>query len=495
VARCQLSFTGDVWEMEDQRNWTDSSFKTFCTPLAQPFPVEIAAGTEVVQEVILKVELINTSKTATLGLENPQKLKIASHPLGRQKREFLGELGHLPEAGVDEIITFQISPTPLTLPRWGFADAGGRLHAGEADLLRPLGAAHLRFDLKMSALNWPDQLTDAMANAQAIGTKLELAIHFTTDFQAELGTLGQRLAGQSLPVALVWAVDQASRTSTTELVAATAEPLRALFPGALVGGGTDANFAEFNRRRFPPAGLDFVTFAVNPQVHAFDNQTLVENLEAQADVLATAAHLYPDKQLVISPITLRPRFNVVATGPEPEPAENELPSPVDERQMSLFAAGWTLGSLAALARAGGQAATYYQTVGWQGLIQGEAAPARPQLFAAQPGDVFPVYHLFRFLASWDGDLRAVLEVVSSHPQRFSGLYLQSGGRGCLLLASHHPEPLTIRLAGHPFTGWKFLDETNADHARRTPAFWEAIGWQEIIENQVILLPYALAILR
>jgi hypothetical protein len=168
---------------------------------------------------------------------------------------------------------------------------------------------------------------------------------------------------------------------------------------------------------------------------------------------------------------------------------------VDERQMSLFAAGWTLGSLAALARAGGLAATYYQTVGWQGLIQGEAAPARPELFAAQPGDVFPVYHLFRFLASWDGDLRAVLEVVSSHPQRFSGLYLQSGGRGCLLLASHHPAPLTIRLAERPFTAWKFLDETNADQARRNPAFWEAIGWQEIIENQVILLPHGLAILR
>ena len=30
--------TGDVFEMEDQRNWTDASFKTYCTPLRQPFP-------------------------------------------------------------------------------------------------------------------------------------------------------------------------------------------------------------------------------------------------------------------------------------------------------------------------------------------------------------------------------------------------------------------------------------------------------------------------
>ena len=37
-------FEGDVFETEDQRNWTDASFKTFCTPLRLPFPVEVPAG-------------------------------------------------------------------------------------------------------------------------------------------------------------------------------------------------------------------------------------------------------------------------------------------------------------------------------------------------------------------------------------------------------------------------------------------------------------------
>jgi hypothetical protein len=26
-----MCYTGDIFEMEDQRNWTDASFKTFCT--------------------------------------------------------------------------------------------------------------------------------------------------------------------------------------------------------------------------------------------------------------------------------------------------------------------------------------------------------------------------------------------------------------------------------------------------------------------------------
>ena len=51
-----LRFEGDVFETEDQRNWIDGSFKTFCTPLRLPFPVEIASGTRVRQAVALTIE-------------------------------------------------------------------------------------------------------------------------------------------------------------------------------------------------------------------------------------------------------------------------------------------------------------------------------------------------------------------------------------------------------------------------------------------------------
>ena len=37
-----IQFEGEVFEMEDQRNWTDASFKTYSTPLELPFPVELA---------------------------------------------------------------------------------------------------------------------------------------------------------------------------------------------------------------------------------------------------------------------------------------------------------------------------------------------------------------------------------------------------------------------------------------------------------------------
>lgn len=52
----RLDFEGEMFETEDQRNWTDASFKTYGTPLELPFPVEIRSGTQVEQKVIFRVE-------------------------------------------------------------------------------------------------------------------------------------------------------------------------------------------------------------------------------------------------------------------------------------------------------------------------------------------------------------------------------------------------------------------------------------------------------
>jgi hypothetical protein len=38
----RIDFEGDRFEMEDQRNWTDASFKTYSTPLDLPFPLRCA---------------------------------------------------------------------------------------------------------------------------------------------------------------------------------------------------------------------------------------------------------------------------------------------------------------------------------------------------------------------------------------------------------------------------------------------------------------------
>lgn len=47
--------SGDVFEMEDQRNWSDASFKTYNRPLAWPCPYVIGAGERIEQRIELRV--------------------------------------------------------------------------------------------------------------------------------------------------------------------------------------------------------------------------------------------------------------------------------------------------------------------------------------------------------------------------------------------------------------------------------------------------------
>ena len=52
----EVIFNGETFEMEDQRNWTDGSFKTYCTPLSLPFPIKIHEGETIKQSIKLNLK-------------------------------------------------------------------------------------------------------------------------------------------------------------------------------------------------------------------------------------------------------------------------------------------------------------------------------------------------------------------------------------------------------------------------------------------------------
>jgi hypothetical protein len=262
------------------------------------------------------------------------------------------------------------------------------------------------------------------------------------------------------------------------------------------GAGTNAYFAEFNRGRPPIEALDLACYSMNPQVHAVDNATLVETLEAQRGTVESAKQFVGKLPLAISPITLKPRFNPAATGPEPQPAPGELPSQVDVRQMSLFGAGWTLGSIKNLAASGTASLTYYETTGWRGVMETEPGSALPQKFRSIPGGVFPVYHVLADLGEFQSG--SVISCISSDALSVEGLALQKGDRICLLLANLTSKLQYVKILNSKFRGYirvKRLDESTAEEAMRSPElFGSKPGLlQQVAANQIeiSLLPYAL----
>jgi hypothetical protein len=239
--------------------------------------------------------------------------------------------------------------------------------------------------------------------------------------------------------------------------------------------GTNANFAELNEAPPPLSLLDGICFAAHPQEHAFDNRTLVENLEGLAAVVESARALAAGRVLAITPVTLRRRVNPYATGPAPQPEPGELPPRVDVRQLSLFGAGWTLGSLKYLAANGVASLTYYETTGWLGVMETEEGAPLPDRFPSRAGTVFPLYHVLCDLAEFGPG--AVLAGRSSAPLVLDGFAVRQDGITRALLANFtgRPQAVTVEGLGRRVR-LRHLDETNAERAMAAPeAFREEAG--------------------
>ncbi len=64
-------------------------------------------------------------------------------------------------------------------------------------------------------------------------------------------------------------------------------------------------FAELNRNRPSIRRFDFVTYAITPQVHVFDNISLVENLSAQLETVKSTRHFVNQIGIHISSVNLK----------------------------------------------------------------------------------------------------------------------------------------------------------------------------------------------
>jgi hypothetical protein len=388
-------FHGDIFETEDQRNWTDASFKTYCTPLDLPFPVEVKQGTKIEQMVILAL-----ASTALSPASKPSAIKQ------------------------NDVVTIRLeegaSPTPLPAIGLCMASQGEQLTENEITRLRLLNLSHMRADLRFDG-DWQARFQQAAQEARALETKLELALHLPHEPQDILREVITALEENAPSIARFLIFSQGEKVTSE----ATARAARAVLGshGAPLVSGTDFYFTEVNRQHPPIDLLDGICFSITPQVHAFDDMSLIENLEMQATVIENARRLF-GLPIHISPVTFKKRSNPDATAAEGQNVSDELPSDVDPRQMSLFGAAWTLGSLKTLCEAGAASLTYYETTGMKGVMQRENAIPHPQ-FPVPSNCVFPLFHVF---ADWlrDGG-------------EFESLYASSEQITAFHLMRHHTE--------------------------------------------------------
>jgi D-apionolactonase len=402
------------------------------------------------------------------------------------------------QASPNPKLTFSIGEVPsVPLPRLGLgmASHGQPLSQKEIDYLKMLNLFHLRVDLKLSSPAWPSLLREATIEAEALDVDLEMAVFLTDNAAAELRGLISELGRANAPVCTWLIFHEGERSVSEKWIQLARAILGACNPSAKIGSGTDAYFYQLNQYRPPVGALDLVSYSVHPQEHTFDNKSLAETLEVQGETVRSARRFIGQLPLAISPITLKPRFNPNATGPLTEPGPDELPSQVDVRQMSLFGAGWTLGSLKYLSEIGVESLTYYETTGWRGVVEKETGSPLPAKFHSLPGAVFPLFHVLADAGDFAGGV--VLPASSSDPLKVNGLVLGKAERRRILLANLTAERLPVEVNGLGESVWlRDLNENNVEFAMASPLDYRGRHGSRIQTTrgilEIMLLPFALA---
>jgi hypothetical protein len=307
--RVGIAMEGDVFEMEDQRNWSDASFKTYCRPLSLPRPYDVAAGETIRQRIVLSAraeDSVAPAGGAPVPITARMPQVMLAHETGLSDLDALDRFPGVP-------VLFRLTHrTP------------------EAELRAIAGREGTALEIVFEDLAGLHAL---IARAKDAGLRPVRVVALPAGYLRSHQPEGPWPAGAAPGDAIA--------------------PLRAGFPAAAVGGGSLTNFTELNRCRPDPEAIDFVTFGNTALVHAADDLSVWQTLEALPDIFATAREIAGGKPLHLGLLSIGMRSNPYGAAVAPNPDRLRLPMAMeDPRQDAGFAAAYAVAVLARAAAAG-----------------------------------------------------------------------------------------------------------------------------------------------
>jgi len=330
----QAQLFGEDYELEDQRNNADASFKTYSRSNLMPRPYVLRQGQPWTREVHLcLLDPPPGAAPPALALRLPWPVPQDATPTMRLGLAITPDMTRDPSAWVLAMLA-QWRPAFLHLTLWPDTPNAAVDVSGLRHLLQAAGAS-LRLDLcGREGLGYggtPD------ADCLALAQQLALA-----------GVVPVFVAAMPCGV-------QAARL------------LRSLFPASAIGGGTPHFFAQLNRLEVS-GGEDFMGFTVCPIVHGADDDSVMDGLQSLSSLLETARRRHPARDWHLGPSSLSARASPLGRQPLSDGQSRVALASRDPRSRGLFGAAWLVGHLAEAARGGVKALSLPPLVGEDGLF-------------------------------------------------------------------------------------------------------------------------------
>ncbi|MDH7792384.1 hypothetical protein [Ochrobactrum sp. AN78] len=370
-------FEGDIFEMEDHRNWSDASFKTYSRPIGLPYPYLLDQEVPAVQSVEVSICDDGGSDIAFEAIEVPQvkgqKLPAFGLPFD--------SLQAVENAMPHSEALAEIAPARVLL-RYDFTkETNNSSLSSLARLLEVIGAS-----LEIQAI---------LASGDIDGADKELAslaklIGYASIHVSEISAFA-KIDEQSFQPGEV----RPDHPSEEAILAG----LRKYFPRARHGSGTPAFFTEFNRKRPDRTLADYFTFTTTPSVHAADDASILETLQSLPHILNSARLLVGDKPLRVGPTGIGARINPYGpTLTNNDFSAREGMAAQDPRQRGLFAAAWHVGYLAQLASWSVERFSFGAATGPFGLISTRQTGSRTIWDEWPDGSLYPLFYVAKWIS-------------------------------------------------------------------------------------------------
>ena len=337
TSEIEIRFEGDLFQMEDQRAFTDASFKTFSTPLELPWPVMVEAGTRIHQAVhvrtVARSRVPGAATRARRRRAHAQAIEVGGAHAPRPR---IGTELPPPEVEVDGVV----------------------------DALRAL-----RLDYLRAVVDGSDPGPD-IKRAADLAARLGLPVALGIVARAGDGGVARALrivVASGMHLDRVSAFDTLRHTTPAPLLGDLRDALRREGLDVAAGGGSRGYVYQLVLDGVPP-DVGFVEYPVNPQVHARDGRSILESVASLPATVTTARELGGNAPVHVAPASMRPLFNPDLIDGEAEPGPGELPSRYDHRQADGLPAVWTLETLAGLTSEGVSSVSVHEAAGWGGLI-------------------------------------------------------------------------------------------------------------------------------
>ena len=472
--KASVRFDGDTWEMEDHRNWTDASFETYVRPLALPWPYTLKAG-----------EPVRQSVTVTLSGSAPKSAKSSAAKaidikLGAPTRSSL-------------------QPVGLGMPAEEIDHAIKRL-----DLLKRAAPRFLQCQFDPREKHGAKELYGYRVLCEQTGADcvLEVVVESLDDYKGELARLAALVKDSGLKLAAIAVCPVGDLKSVLpggprppapaleDLYAAA----RAAFPGVRLGGGMFSFFTELNRKHPPAKRLDFVMNTTCPIVHAADDRSVMETLEALPYQVTTARSFVGKTAYRIGPSGIGARDNPHGKTYTPNPNNERVCLPkMDPRQRGIFSAAWTLGYIATFARTDVESISLAAPSGPLGIMYRKTDYSQPWYDGTSSAAVYPVYHVISGLTRGAGQKLVAAE--SSDTAKVKCLAYRSKAGTTLWIANLTADEQTVSISGAkgPAFG-TMIDEHSFAKATTDPAGFQS-AYKPITDvSKLKLKAYAVAIL-